>query len=84
MSLEGKQISLEILKKNIKDKFLEVYPEISSGFNSNEHDGQNAFEVALQKSGFFDIVDILEVTGKLEEVYFELFYSIPTLNPDEL
>ena len=40
-------MNIEILIKNVKDNFLEVYPEISFDFDSDEHDGQNAFEVAL-------------------------------------
>ena len=70
-------MNIEILIKNVKDNFLEVYPEISFDFDSDEHDGQNAFEVALGESGFFDIEDDLD-TIQYDELYDELFDLIDT------
>jgi len=57
----------------IKERFLEVYPEISSDFNEDDYDGQNAFEVALGESGFFDMQQDLKESGQYNKLYDELW-----------
>ena len=69
-------------EKEILETFKEVFLNVCEGFSLNEiwegsddNDGQNAFEVALGKVGFFDLdeneIDTEGLKDQLLEMVFE-------------
>ena len=60
---------------HIKERFLEVYPEIEEELNgATNYDGQNAFEVALGKSGFTpEMQQNLKESDQYNKLYDELW-----------